>query len=131
MNSIYCGNNAMYPGLLSGLVKLGSRHSCLKKGIGTGLRLPMDIHYGNYYPIDKTRKYCGNKLLLPDNYDRFGSLNECLQTGVGIGKGIKSRKSNKKKSNKRKSNKKKSNKKKSNKKKFNKKKSNKRKSNRF
>ena len=86
--SIYCGNNALYPSLLSGGSKLGTRHECLKKGIGVGINLPVDDTYEKYKPIDKTKKYCGNKKL-PVGYDRYATLLECLQTGVGIGKKIK------------------------------------------
>ena len=31
--------------------------------------------------------YCGSSLMLPDNYDVFGTRNTCLRKGVGIGMG--------------------------------------------
>jgi hypothetical protein len=86
---IYCGNNALYPALVSGESKLGTRYGCLKKGVGIGMRLPAESF--PYEPIDKTKKYCGNKNVLPLGYDRFGNLPECVVVGVGIGKKIKKR----------------------------------------
>lgn len=84
---MYCGNNALNPQVTSGQVALGTRYSCMRKGIGRGMNLPYDPNYlAPYTPIDNTKIYCGNDLLLPDGYDRFGSLPECLQKGVGIGK---------------------------------------------
>lgn len=84
---MYCGNNALHEGLINGQQVLGTRHKCLRKGIGTGLHLPVDLSYnGPYQPIDTTRSYCGDKPNLPNDYDRFGMLSECLQKGVGIGK---------------------------------------------
>lgn len=84
---IYCGNNNLHQPLVNGEVELGTRYKCLKKGIGTGLNLPYDSNYASpYEPIDNTRIYCGNNENLPRNYDRFGNLPQCLQTGVAIGK---------------------------------------------
>ena len=84
---IYCGNNNLHQPLINGEVELGTRYTCLKKGIGTGLNLPYDANYASdYEPIDNTRIYCGNNENLPRNYDRFGNLPQCLQTGVAIGK---------------------------------------------
>lgn len=83
----YCGNNAIHPNLLDGSKILGTRYSCLKKGIGVGLNLPYDENYSHpYEPIDQTQIYCGNNNILPQNYDRFGNLPQCLQKGVAIGK---------------------------------------------
>ena len=83
----YCGNNAIHPELLNGSKILGTRYSCLKKGIGTGLNLPYDINYSYpYQPIDDTQIYCGDGDNLPPNYDRFGNLAQCLQKGIAIGK---------------------------------------------
>jgi hypothetical protein len=87
MSLIYCGNNAAYHDLLIGKIILGTRYGCLRKGICRGLYMPYDPKYlGEYIPIDKTKIYCGNKTRLPDEYDRFGSLTNCLQKGIGIGK---------------------------------------------
>jgi len=87
MTNLYCGNNKENIHLKSNKLSLGNRYSCLKKGIGLGLNLPIDINYtGKYVPIDTTSVYCGKSLLLPNEYDRFGNLSECLQKGVGIGK---------------------------------------------
>jgi hypothetical protein len=89
MTQIYCGNNARNRALVSGDVKLGTRYGCLRKGIATGLNMKKDYEYrGEYVPIDKTVIYCGNKRRIPNGYDRFGSLPQCLQKGVGIGKRI-------------------------------------------
>jgi hypothetical protein len=84
---VYCGNNAMDPDLVAGNVVIGTRHGCLKKGIGVGLHLPVDPKYaGPYEPIDQTRKYCGDEDDLPEGYDMFGTVGDCLRTGVGMGK---------------------------------------------
>lgn len=86
MAQIYCGNNALDPQLISGNSVLGTRYSCMRKGVGFGLHLPYDQTYtGAYDPIDQRRIYCGNKAL-PAGYDRFGNLPHCFQKGVGIGK---------------------------------------------
>ena len=87
MAQIYCGNNALHPDLVNGIKILGSRYQCLRKGIGTGLNLPLDPDYGGpYSPIDNRRIYCGNAAALPAGYDSMGNLSQCLQKGVGIGK---------------------------------------------
>lgn len=89
MVEIYCGNNARNKNLVLGRARLGTRYGCLRKGIGAGLSMERDPDYiGEYYPIDKTRIYCGNQRRLPTGYDRLGSLPQCLQKGVGIGKRI-------------------------------------------
>ena len=87
MSGIYCGNNKENTELKNGNVQLGTRYSCLKKGIGKGLHEPKDPEYaGKYEPIDKRKIYCGNQTTLPDNYDSMGNLPQCLQKGIGIGK---------------------------------------------
>jgi hypothetical protein len=86
MNGIYCGNNRLNEKLVNGEQEIGTRYGCLRKGIGKGLNLPVDLGYQEYEPIDDTRIYCGNKDELPRNYDYFGTLPMCLQKGVGLGK---------------------------------------------
>ena len=82
-----CTNNRLDSDLVAGRVRLGTRYSCLQKGIGTALHLPVDLKYlGPYEPIDDRRIYCGNNDVLPDGYDRFVNLPQCLQKGIGIGK---------------------------------------------
>ena len=84
---IYCGNNALNPDLVSGRAIQGTRRQCLRKGIGTGRRLPYDKNYlGPYQPIDNVKVYCGDKQDLPHGYDRFGNNPTCLQKGIAIGK---------------------------------------------
>lgn len=84
---IYCGNNALDSDVMNGTSQLGTRYSCMRKGIGTGLNLPYDAKYaGEYEPIDNRKIYCGNGDNLPDGYDRLGNLSQCLQKGVAIGK---------------------------------------------
>lgn len=36
---------------------------------------------------ERPQVYCGTSLLLPDDYDVFGTRNKCLKKGVGIGMG--------------------------------------------
>jgi hypothetical protein len=84
---IYCGNNALDSDIVNGTSQLGTRYSCMRKGIGTGLNLPYDAKYaGEYEPIDNRKIYCGNGDNLPEGYDRLGNLSQCLQKGVAIGK---------------------------------------------
>lgn len=92
---MYCGNNSENAELKSGLVVLGTRYGCLRKGIGYGLHQPTDDKYsGAYVPIDNRKSYCGKKDQLPDEYDWMGTLPQCLQKGVGIGKRQKAMSSN-------------------------------------
>ena len=87
MSRIYCGNNRENTKLKNGNLQLGTRYSCLRKGIGRGLNEPKDPAYaGKYDPIDKRKIYCGNQSTLPDKYDSMGNLPQCLQKGIGIGK---------------------------------------------
>lgn len=89
MQPIYCGNNLADLRLRNGEYTLGTRYNCLKKGIGRGLRLPIDPSYsGEYEKIDTRKIYCGNNENLPADYDYMGNLPQCLQIGVGIGKRI-------------------------------------------
>jgi hypothetical protein len=91
--SVYCGNNALDPGLISGEKILGSNYRCLKKGVGVGLNLPYDdLYIQPYQPIDNTKIYCGTKQNIPQGYDRRGNLPECFRKGVGVGRKIKTTK---------------------------------------
>jgi len=87
MTGIYCGNNHLDTELVNGKVRLGTPYGCMRKGVGVGLHLPYDKKFaGAYAPIDQRKIYCGNEPMLPDGYDSMGSLSQCLQKGVGIGK---------------------------------------------
>lgn len=107
-NNFYCGNNALSPKIIKQGYKIGSPYTCLRKGIGVGLNLPLDKNAaGPYKPIKKNDYFCGkDKTKIPKEYKRLGSSVECLQTGIGIGRKIKAKKAkkslNKKKRNKRK-----------------------------
>ena len=95
MSNIYCGNNSKSVDILSGNKVIGTRYNCMRKGIGKGLNLPVDNNYlGDYEPIDTRKIYCGNAENLPDGYDLMGSLPQCLQKGIGIGKKQKAGNSN-------------------------------------
>lgn len=99
MKEIYCGNNKLDTDVLSGKKVIGTRYSCMKKGIGMGIQLPYDYKYSQKYaPIDNINFYCGNKNILPFNYDFFGTLPSCIQKGIGIGKKIKAEQNKNKKS---------------------------------
>jgi len=88
----YCGNNALYSGLINGTHRIGSNYECLKTGIGIGLNLPLDPSYqGQFQPIDQTNIYCGTRPILPAGYDRLGTPPICLQKGVGVGKSLNNR----------------------------------------
>lgn len=87
--NIYCGNNASNPQLLNNTLQLGTRYSCMKKGIGKALNSPIDYNYTTEYtPIDNRKIYCGNKTHTPNGYHYVGNLPQCLQKGIGIGKKI-------------------------------------------
>jgi hypothetical protein len=87
MATTYCGNNANFPGLITGTHIIGTNYQCLKKGIGVGSNLPYDPQYAvPYVPIDGRRFYCGNNDIVPPTYTAIGSTSKCLATGVGIGK---------------------------------------------
>lgn len=43
-------------------------------------------------PLPKEKKYCGNKDILPDGYDRFGTPYECLKVGFGVALGAQEKK---------------------------------------
>ena len=89
MAGIYCGSNRLNPQLVGngGLKTIGSRHQCLRKGIGQGLHMPLDPSYNNpYQPIDPRRFYCGDNAVLPAGYSANGTLQQCFNTGIGVGR---------------------------------------------
>jgi hypothetical protein len=89
MAGIYCGSNRLNPQLVGngGAKTIGSRNQCLRKGIGQGLNMPVDLSYNNpYQPIDPRRFYCGNNAVLPVGYSANGTLQQCFNTGVGVGR---------------------------------------------
>jgi|UniRef100_A0A6C0IZG4 hypothetical protein len=82
--TIYCGNNALDPKLLSGESYLGTNYKCLQKGIMKGKSLPR--YTGDYHKIDTRKIYCGKSVILPGGYDYMGNLPICLSKGIGLGK---------------------------------------------
>jgi len=81
--SVYCGNN----GAATKGKPIGTKHQCLKVGIGKGLYLPCERSYGGVYdPIDNRKMYCGDKTDMPPGYDILGSPSLCLKVGIGLGK---------------------------------------------
>ena len=92
---MYCGSNRLNPDVIAGNKVIGSRYQCLKKGIGQGLHMPVDLSYNNpYEPIDQRRFYCGNNPILPVEYDANGTLQQCFMKGVGVGRLQKARNQN-------------------------------------
>ena len=84
---IYCGNNKMNRRLLNNEVEIGSRSKCLKKGFGIGINKPIDLDYlGEYEPIYIDKFFCGDDENDAPNDYRMGTLPQCLQRGVAIGK---------------------------------------------
>lgn len=74
---MYCGNNALRD-------NVGTRYSCMKKGIGVGQR---QNNLEIYFPrIPSENIYCGTKES-QDGY-RKGEPIECLRKGIGIGKSL-------------------------------------------
>ena len=70
MSRIYCGNNRLNEKLVSGTHNLGTRNQCFKKGRLVGLSLPYDVSYSlPYQPIDNTKIYCEDTIVLPNDYD--------------------------------------------------------------
>jgi hypothetical protein len=89
LKMMYCGNNALYTGLINGTSVLGTRYKCLRRGIGIGRRLPFDpIYLEPYAPLFVDKIYCGSSPTLPQGYSRFGSLYDCHRAGVAVGKKI-------------------------------------------
>jgi len=86
--TVYCGSNQLNSQLIGqgGNKTIGTRNECLRKGIGVGLHMPLDLSYnGPYQPIDQRRFYCGDGNL-PIGYDSNGTLQQCFTTGVGVGR---------------------------------------------
>ena len=82
-NKKFCGNAAKLPEGYSGRA---SRFECLKRGYGAclasgaaGSKCPEPRRS----PRRRERVYCGNDLMLPEGYDRYGDLYECLKKGYG------------------------------------------------
>lgn len=82
---MYCGNNRLDERVTSGRAVIGTRYDCFRRGVGTGLHQP-PYDDGPYDPIYQEKIYCGKSDQLPQGYDRFGSLSQCFQKGVGVGK---------------------------------------------
>ena len=82
---IYCGDDLLLPDYYD---DFGTRHKCLKKGMGIGMGMS-DASIAKIIakpPKEQTeRTYCGNSTTLPQGYNRFASLHECLKKGVGVG----------------------------------------------
>ena len=83
---IYCGDQ---PALPDSYDEMGTRHRCLRKGVGAGMMMP-DYRRAEFLarprpPPTGPRLYCGNNAVLPPGYTRFGLKSECLKKGVGIG----------------------------------------------
>ena len=85
--AIYCGNNRQNIKLINGQLDIGSRSKCFKKGFGVGFNQPVDPDYlGAYEPIYVDKIYCGDNVNNAPNNHRMGTLPQCLQKGVAIGK---------------------------------------------
>lgn len=83
---MYCGSNQLNAKVIDGSKVIGTRHGCLRKGIGVGLHMPYDASYNlPYQSIDQRRIYCGDGQL-PPTYDLYGSLQQCFSKGVGVGR---------------------------------------------
>lgn len=83
---IYCGDSTTLP---SDYDEMGTRAVCLRKGIGLGMSLP-DSQRATYLakppkPAPEQRLYCGNAEELPEGYDGFDTLSNCMRRGVGVG----------------------------------------------
>ena len=93
--SIYCGNNRRNRNLINGSLNVGSRSKCFKKGFGVGINQPVDPDYsGEYEPIYIDNIYCGDDQNNAPVNSRMGTLPQCLQKGVAIGKVQKARNNN-------------------------------------
>lgn len=83
---IYCGDADSRP---EDYDIMGTRGVCLKKGIGIGMGMPLaarDAFLDKPLPPPPAeRLYCGNSHILPEGYDDFDTLPNCLRRGVGVG----------------------------------------------
>lgn len=86
---IYCGTDLLVP---DDYDLMGTRHACLKKGIGIGMGMSDNeinnalARAANRPPPDpNARTYCGNDDAVPPGYIGFATPNECLRKGVGVG----------------------------------------------
>ena len=89
--NLYCGNNQLDEDLVNGSAIIGTRFSCLRKGIGKGKSMPYNKKFaGPFQPISNRNIYCGEANALPNGYQTFGENFECLQKGIGLGQRQKS-----------------------------------------
>lgn len=81
---IYCGDKKNLPPHYD---QHGTRHVCMKKGIGIGISMPDEdrVYARENMSPNPEKIYCGNDLILPDTHNRYGSNKECLRKGVGVG----------------------------------------------
>ena len=84
---MYCGEQPVPP---PDYDVMGTRNKCLRKGVGVGMNMPDDkVAEFLRKPRDRlppsARLYCGDKQDLPDGYDGFGTKQQCMRKGVGIG----------------------------------------------
>lgn len=82
----YCGNNIVIP---PGYDVRGDRFQCMKKGFGScmatgqqGSKVGERQAPGVVNP-QRPKLYCGNDMMLPAGYARFGNNAECLRKGFG------------------------------------------------
>jgi hypothetical protein len=84
---IYCGNNSLYPDLVSGNSRIGNRLECFKKGVGVGKNII--VRCDPYAPINRNLIFCGLSPL-PPGYT-YGTPLDCKRKGVGVGISIQCR----------------------------------------
>lgn len=77
---MYCGKNILRK------ENFGTNYECLKKGIKIGEEKTKDNYEIYLKNEDLQKSYCGKDEKLPNGYDKFGELPECLSKGFGIGK---------------------------------------------
>lgn len=83
---IYCGDSTTLP---SDYDEMGTRAICLRKGIGLGMSIP-DGQRATYLakppkPAPEQKLYCGNAEEVPQGYDGFDTLSNCMRRGMGVG----------------------------------------------
>ena len=88
---MYCGYLDGAGGIPVEYDIIGTRHKCLRKGVGVGMNMP-DPKVAEFLakpyvaPPHGQKIYCGDREVLPDDsYLRFGTKPECMRKGVGIG----------------------------------------------